>query len=603
MIEKSALPQATSSTWRLAQLLKTHAATLFTLVVLAGIATGSGLLAFQASRERALTPPAIWMLDASEQRVEYYRGALWGGESKGKVKDPAFIDASFGPHGGLPSLMPAIIANAKASTWTEASNARIAMSVNAVFFGLFVLLVGLMGLEAGGGIGGLFAAIGAALTPRIFGLGASVNFGMSALFFLTLSPYLLHRARSSLTASVLAIFAIAASVHVGVLGLFVWVPWLYLSFIRGRWPRGGLSETPPVPLRLLFIIPLGLLLGFLAYPYIWHQSKAHLNIWLTHFLRQAAEPFSYAGEVWGHRRIPWHAGPYLLAVTTPPALLVLAVFGWRAAEWYQRVSAWRGFGWLRHLPFAPEGPTSLRSTGLTPLARGRREALRLAAFCLVLTLSLPLLLRTPYFAAIDLIALSVPWLLVFAAAGAERLLAITLNLLRRVQRFNAGPGWLSALSKGSIATAVVMLLLSPMVIEAVRMHPFYEAYYNWFVGGPDGARLRSLPRYPKGPVPLDLLDKIAEHSGGQAPRLAFMMRGKSEAALQRSLRENMRRIPIQFRDQVHDAQVIVFEHDDLDPRYEDAFTEFYGAEREDNELLLRYEVDGVAMYSVSILPP
>lgn len=568
--------------------------------------------AASASRDRGLTRESIWLLEASDQRIEYYRHVRKLDLTA--ISRPEAIDAAYRPHSALPPLMPAIVATARGTTRAAAdlSPARVANITNAIFFGAFVLLLGLMGLEVGGPFGALGAAVGAMTVPRLFGVATIPGFAMAGLFFLTLTPWLMHRARWSALATLGAIASLVLAVQATVvLGLFVWLPWVYLAVTRpGQRSPAGFTATPPQPLRNLAIVPVGLVVGLFLYPWIWIETKDHLLGWLTHFLRQPAEPFSYLGEVWGHRRIPWHAAPFILAVTVPPAFLFLALAGMRGGPTYQRLSQLRGLGFLRYLPFRPEREDA-RPVTLLDRSHTRADALRLARVMLVVTLGLPLIYRGPTFGGVDLLSLAVPWLLVLAAAGLQRLVHIAMDSVpwRTIVRRDGVRGSIAGLHV-AVVTVLAALLLVPPALEVSRYHPLEEAYYNWLIGGPDGARARGLPRYPSGPMPSDVLDDLvaeARASGREQLGIGFLLPGRGyDQAVRRAISEQ--RVPpgVHLTPTVYEADIAILAHDDLDPGYESAATDFFrtvsGAGSEGSYQLLVYERGAVPIFSIAIAP-
>ncbi|PJB34237.1 MAG: hypothetical protein CO108_28865 [Deltaproteobacteria bacterium CG_4_9_14_3_um_filter_63_12] len=580
-------------------------ASIWTVACLLVIAVLSGIVAERASRDRGLTNDSMWLLDAANQRIEFYQA--WLGRNDLNPKNEALITKSFAPNSALPPLMPALVASAKALSASETSTARVAARTNAVFFALFVLFLGLMGMEVGGAVGALTAAIGAASVPRIFGLATMVGFGMSTLFVLTATAYLLHVAVRSRWATLFALLGVAASVHVVFFGFLVWLPWLYIVATRPRREHEGTE-----PLRNLSIIPLGLALGFAAYPYLWFDLKPHLHVFLTHFLRKPAEPFSYAGQVWGHERLPWHAAPFVLLATMPPTLLLLAAAGLRWGQWYRRLSERKLLGFLSYLPFAPVQPDAVPDTRLIPPQGDQEELLRLAGVMLFLTLLLPLVLRSPYTSGVDLFALSVPWVLVFSAAGLARLVPKAMEIIpwrALMKRFAKTaqprrPSNAVALLHAVVTALFAVTLVIPSLFVVARYHPIEESYYSWLVGGPEGARERGLPRNPRGPIPLEVMADIAAETGSSDVSVGFMLPGRNgDEALNRAAQEGLIQPGWKFRRAVFDSQVAILAHDDLDPRYEEAANNFFRTVQSEPEMtVITYERGAVPIFTVAIIP-
>ncbi len=564
------------------------------LLILLSIAAGGGAAAWQVGAQRGITREGAWLLEASAQREDFYRRWCRGG-AKGVIEREAVTQA-FAPHGGLPPLMPAWVATAK-GLGAKKHAAHLALQANALLFACLILLIGLMGLEAGGALGAIVAALGAATLPRLLGIASMVGFSTSAVFFTTLAIFLLHRSRLSTVAGLGAVLALAAALQSSLIGLFAWLPWLYTSVVGTSLPQrgNGLAQTPPVALRFLWIVPAGLALGFAAYPYLWFETKQAANIWLTHFLRQPADPFAYAGTLWGQARMPWHAAPYLVFATLPPVYLLLACVGWRGGAIYHWIARKRPLTWLMRLPFAPREDSGHPLTLLEP-TKAREALLRLAKVSLVLALLLPLLLRTPYFGGIDLIAFALPWLLVFAAAGTGRLVAVAMDLVP----WRPSPTRWLALGQAVLITAFLLLIVLPPLFEARRYQPYFEAYYSWFVGGPQGARDRGLPRYPYAPMPSEVLtlSRPATTADLNAEfRVAKLLNDKRPDALRLAVAARL--FPTWIKESVvFDAEIIILPHDDLDPAYEERANTFYRSVASGWDMII-YERGGVPLFTVA----
>jgi hypothetical protein len=202
----------------------------------------------------------------------------------------------------------------------------------------------------------------------------------------------------------------------------------------------------------------------------------------------------------------------------------------------------------------------------------------------------------------------VPWLLVCSAAGMERMMAKVLDIIpwktvvARRAKAGAGPSTPLALAHALIGTTFAFILLGPPVVELVRYHPFEEAYYSWLIGGPEGARARGLPRYPKGPVPMNVLHEVVAESGRDRVSIEFLMPNDVRTRiLNRALHEQLAPPGLVIGGQVYNADIAVLEHDDLDPGYEDAVTDFYRTVIHDPSYgYFVYERGSVPLLSIAI---
>jgi hypothetical protein len=586
---------------------RSRAAKAWLALSLVALAIGAGWSAWQLAPDRGLNRESVWLLQASEQRAAYYRAWLRPSQAAGlDVRDPKVIDATFGPHGALPPLVPALVASGKALAKPDRPTLQVAWAVNAVGFGLFVLLVGWMGLEAGGALGAVAAAAGAATIPKLMGVATVPDFGMWALLTLTLAAYLLHRAARSAWATLGATAALALAIHGAVvIAFFVWLPWLFITLGRRGIGRrdDGYAATPPVPLRLVWVLPVAVAAALWAYPFLRHTFKDHFHLWMTHFLRQPADAFLLGGEVWGVKRLPWYGGVAALLVATPPTWLLLALVGWRGGALYERLMRVRGLSVMRYLPFAPhrlpDEADSRHGPGSAPVEQ-RSQVLRLARAMLIFYFVLPMLVRSPSFGGIDLVALALPWVLVYASAGLARLGPALIDL---IPAKGAAP-WHAL--RTALATAFAWLMVAPTALESARYHPLYESYASWMVGGPQGARALGVSRYARGPLPATLLRDVASHSGAEGTQsIHFLLPGAGyEAALGMLTAQRLLVPPLAPTPNAAHAHVVLLPHDDTDPHYGDALNAFYQTFRAagpQDMTLVVYERDAVPIFSTLIL--
>ncbi|HEY5658361.1 MAG TPA: hypothetical protein VIY27_11295 [Myxococcota bacterium] len=170
-------------------------------------------------------------------------------------------------------------------------------------------------------------------------------------------------------------------------------------------------------------------------------------------------PTLFLGRRYGHR-LPWYAPSVHALVTTPPAILLLALLGAaRGARRLARASAPQRLRWLR-------GPWPLLlAAGLGPLA----------------------LVSLPAVPAHDLERLFLPlqpFLVIYAGCGLHALLTC-----RPLAALATRRGHFAGIAPGLLVVALVCV---PPLLEALRQQPYPLTYFNGLIGGMRGAEARGL---------------------------------------------------------------------------------------------------------------
>ena len=269
-------------------------------------------------------------------------------------------------------------------------------------------------------------------------------------------------------AAVLAGLALATKLTgIALVGLLA--IWPLLARGWRAWPQTlMLSSVPP----LVFIA---------LNPQSWHEPLG----WWHHFVTEFSSrehvnfiPTLFLGQRYGHR-VPWYVPSVHALVTTPPTVLLLALFAAvRGTCRLVRADVSERMHWLR-------GPWPL---------------LLAAGFSTLLLASLP---AVPAHDLERLFLPLQPFLVIYAAYGFHLLLE-----LRPVRRALRGP-------QRSAVRALAILALSALcvlpLIEAVRQHPYPLTYFNFLTGGMRGAEARGFDvAYLKLEANQELLDALNE---------------------------------------------------------------------------------------------
>jgi hypothetical protein len=391
-----------------------------------------------------------------------------------------------GPVNGLaPALLGAVLGEESPVALTRTAN-TVAISLAAVCLFLFAARIG-------GALAGLGAAVTFLAVPRIWAAAIGPGLTAAALLAITAAAMAMERGRTSPAWAVVAVLTLWVAMLTTQLALLLGLVWVYLTFFgtargpeRGTWQSGSMGWWAP----LVFPVAFAALVGSLPLFVRGGEGSVDIGDYLSAFLALPRVATLYLGEVYAAERLPWHAAPALQAFTLPPTLLFLTVFGLIGASPWTRP--------LRRL--LGRRVESSRRDG---------EALRLAWACLLLTLVTPLLLGTVQSHGVDLLALAVPWLAVYAGVALRELLGVVAGWLAEVFGDRAWARWatlgvLSGLGWGVFAFALE---------DTTESFPELESYYNWLVSGVDGAAELGLPRNPEGPIPASFLTEIAREEG------------------------------------------------------------------------------------------
>jgi hypothetical protein len=380
--------------------------------------------------------------------------------------------------------------------------------VSALSIALSVPLVWGLGRRAGGPPGAFGAVAVFVLTPRIIGLGTTVGPGASAVCGFVFAVYALYRARRSVAWTVAAPFALALAILNGQAGLLLIPLWVALTVTdkglatawlqrRGHNPLAppGFVQTASFPARLLVVPLVAIPLVIIASPAVALGVGAWLQSFFLGWLEQPQPAFVYLDDLVTGGRVPWHAGPVLMAATLTPVAVVLGAAG---------VGGEVVVKWVRASPVGRLLPD--RRLRPDPEAAGpeAREAKRWVFAALCVALVAPWLAGRPSVGGVDFIALGVPFIAVFAGCTLSRLITRAAHAIESRD--------LPIPRRVPLAVAVAAFgtfVFVPAAVDCARSYPATEAYYNLFVGGAEGAVQKGLGRNPAPVAPVVVARRLA----------------------------------------------------------------------------------------------
>jgi 4-amino-4-deoxy-L-arabinose transferase-like glycosyltransferase len=352
-----------------------------------------------------------------------------------------YWDATGDEQAGLMKLL-GTLGVALTGSWTPALTALRTGTMLVV-----ALLAGLMYLFLARGWGrleGLLGVLGLLLLPRVFAHChlATMDAPVMAFSFLAVAAFALAARESEprrqwrwLVWGGIACGAALGCKANGFLVPVIVLPWLLLRDRR-------LALRAVVALAVL--APL---VFFATWPWLWDDTLTRLARYFAFFGKHYPVAVTYFGT--RYVVAPWHFGPVMLAITTPPLVLLGAVGG--------MVAGWR---WPRG-----EG-----------LVGWQRAVVGLMGWAVVVNL-LPLCLPgSPKYNGERLMLPVFPPLALLAAVGIGALIR---QIVQRLE--------VDARRRKLVAGLAVVLALTPLLRATADSYPWNLSYYNALIGGTAGA--------------------------------------------------------------------------------------------------------------------
>lgn len=422
----------------------------------------AALIAALAHPWRGLSLWGLWLLEHAE------RVNAWSAAPGEETARAAF-------EGGA-GLMPL---PAMAAAWLSAPGGELdALRVLGALAGAaFVWAVAGWGRELGGRVAAVAAGLLVLCVPRYHAMVSAVSptvFTAASIAVMSLVWFRARRDPAWLVATLPATVVALGSSLYGWIALIPALVVFYLD-VSKRAFRGEVNVRPATPLALA--VPALAALVLVAMVPWWHDDTgARLGLQLRWWIERPAEPALLGGTLFGARRIPLWAPAVVTVYTTPIIVLVTAAGGlvWRFVRREGAVGAavWTWLAWA---------------------------------------LVLPVVLRSIWHGGNDLLVLVLPPLL--AAAGA--------CVASGVRYAASSSGRRGVVTAGALGVVVVAAGL-PVATGGGR----YEAWYNGFVGGTDGAVARGYSRQAHAPLP----PAVADAFGGRDPARVAVVANAWEVA-------------------------------------------------------------------------
>jgi hypothetical protein len=319
----------------------------------------------------------------------------------------------------------------------------------ALFFAALVTAMYLWMKELFGRATALFSVVALIAIPNLFGFAhiAVTDLPLASMWFLTVYCFWKGLKNWKWSAMLGVVWGLALATKFPALLLPVpLLLWAHL-FHRDKYANNVFA--------MLFLAPIVMIA---TQPYLWHQPGPRILEFLYEGISRAYRPETnytifFLNEFYFTNQLPWYYPFFAAAVTTPEAILGLALVGVVSIPWLQE----------------------------------RRPAIVLflanAAFVLIMGALPGAVLHD----GVRQLLSALPFLAALAGSGFAVLLQAVTQLSERLKPLKE----ISYASSKATFALVVLLLFTP-VLDTYLSHPFQLSYYNRLVGGIGGAYARGL---------------------------------------------------------------------------------------------------------------
>jgi hypothetical protein len=319
----------------------------------------------------------------------------------------------------------------------------------ALFFATLVVVIYRWMKELFGRATGVFSAFALILTPNLFGYAhiAVTDLPLATVWLLTAYCFWkgLTNWKWSITLGV--VWGLALSTKFPALLIPVpLVVWAHL-FHRDKYANNIFS--------MLFLAPV---IMVATQPYLWHQPGMRILEFLYEGISRAYRPETnytiyFLNQLYFTNQLPWYYPFYMIGITMPEPVVVLATLGVLA------------------IPLLQEG----RSTVLLFLAN--------AGFIVIMALMPGAVLHD----GVRQLLSSLPFLVALAGVGYYVLASWLINVAQHTKGLDHTKNL-----KPKVIAALFLLVCFKPALDLYLVHPFQMSYYNRFVGGIEGAYERGL---------------------------------------------------------------------------------------------------------------
>jgi Dolichyl-phosphate-mannose-protein mannosyltransferase len=350
------------------------------------------------------------------------------------------------PHPPFSRIVSGVTKNVFSGWLDKFSGYRLAP---ALFFAALVTVMFLWMRQLFGVATGLFSALALVAIPNIFGFAhiAVTDLPLASMWFLTVFCFWkgLQNWKWSVACGLVWGLGLATKFPAVLIPIPL-VLWAHV-FYRNRYANNVLA--------MLFLGPL---IMIVTQPYLWHQSALRILEFLYEGLSRgyradANFPIYFFDQLYFTHQLPWYYPFFLIGVTTPEPIIVLAAISLVSLLWIRKGTS----------------------------------TLMLFAFNAFFILGLGLLPGAVLHDGVRQMLPALPFLAAIAGGGFFVVGEWLLSLICRSTRLQA-----IANLRGKLLGVLGLLILFSPVLDLYLYHPFQLSFYNRFVGGVRGAYQRGL---------------------------------------------------------------------------------------------------------------
>jgi hypothetical protein len=319
----------------------------------------------------------------------------------------------------------------------------------ALFFAVLVTVMFLWMTELFGRATGLFSALALVVTPNLFGFAhiAVTDLPLASMWFL--AAYCFWKGLKNWK------WSVALGIVWG-LALATKFPALLIPVPLILW--GHLFHRNHYANNVFALLFLGPLVMIATQPYLWHQPGLRILEFLYEGLSRGYRPETnftiyFFGQLYYTHQLPWYYPFFLVGVTTPEPILVLALIGLFSIRWLQE----------------------------------RMSTMALFAVNAAFVLALGVLPGAVLHDGVRQLLSALPFLPALAAGGFSLMAGFVTKLSGRSNSLQM----IKDLSQQITSALLILFLFSP-ALDLYLCHPYQLSYYNGLVGGIRGAYARGL---------------------------------------------------------------------------------------------------------------
>lgn len=313
----------------------------------------------------------------------------------------------------------------------------------ALFFAALVAVMYLWTKELFGRATGLFSTLAVILTPNLFGYAhiAVTDLPLASMWFLTTYCFWkgLYHWKWSVALGIAWGLALATKFPAALIPLPL-ILWAHV-FHRDKYVNNVFA--------LLFLAPVFMIV---SQPYLWHQTGLRILEFLYEGISRAYRPdanfmiYFYHQLLFTHQ-LPWYYPFFIVGVTTPEPLIILAILGGIASLWMAK----------------------------------QRSAILLFVTNAVFVLVLGLMPGAVLHDGVRQMLSALPFLAALAGAG---FCALASGVFKLGQRWSI---FMFTHHKTILSAILILLTFALPAFDQISYHPFQLSYYNRLVGGIPGA--------------------------------------------------------------------------------------------------------------------